>query len=187
MNKEIALFTSCSLAQRVLLRFLPWGDCARVPIIHGFQGGYHVWGGVRARYVTRSRLKLRFSVSDASGRLIQYPGGARNPVEATVELDPILASSLVATDGGVPASGMCPDGGIPIAAGSPATAVPSGTDGWGETYGVTVFMPFDASDGGELLPIDDVDGRAIRIRLDLTDTDGRTASDERVIVPFYRQ
>lgn len=170
-----------------VLRFLAWNDCARVPIIHGVQGGYHVWGGVRARYVTLARLKLRFSVTGMDGRLISYPGGIANPIQATADLDPLSPSMLSATDGGARGGGTCPDGGVPIDSSPSVTEIPSGTDGWGETYAITVFMPFDRGDGGEYLPTGDVDGRPVRIRLDITDSDGRTASDERVVVPFYRQ
>lgn len=170
-----------------VLRFLPLDGCARVPIIRGIQGGYHVWGGVRARYVTLFRLKLRFTISDEEGRLVRYPGAASNPIEAKMDLDPLAPESLVATDGGA-RNLACPDGGVPLEPppGGPSP-IPSGVDGWGETFGITLFMPYEQTDGGEWLPTDDVDGRPVRVRLDLTDADGRTASDERVVVPFYRR
>lgn len=169
-----------------VLRFLPWGDCARVPIIHGVQGGYHVWGGVRARYVS-PQVQLRFTITDGSGQLVQYPNGTPNPIRQSDVLGPLSPAELVPVDGGERGGAMCPDGGVPLESPSGPMAVAGGTDGWGETFGITLYMPFDRADSGEYLPTGDVDGRPIRVRLDLTDSDGRTASDERVVVPFYRQ
>src|SRR5262245_19352029 len=43
--------------------FIPIRDGDMVPLIHGPQGGYHVWGAVRAENVDRSELKLRYSLA----------------------------------------------------------------------------------------------------------------------------
>ncbi len=43
-------------------QFITLHDGDSVPIIHGLQGGYHVWGSVRAANVDPSGLALRFTL-----------------------------------------------------------------------------------------------------------------------------
>lgn len=39
------------------------GEADAVPIIRGTQGGFHIWGAVRVRYVEPRALELRFTVT----------------------------------------------------------------------------------------------------------------------------
>lgn len=41
----------------------PIGEADAVPIIRGNQGGFHIWGAVRVRYVEPQALELRFTVT----------------------------------------------------------------------------------------------------------------------------
>ncbi len=91
----------------------------------GLQGGYHVWGAVRAENVAPQNLRLTFSL---------YLADAAQPV--TVRRDTVDLT-------------------------------------YGQHLGSAVFLP-DASA---------VRGRPCRLHLDLTDEDGRAASDERRITP----
>ena len=52
-------------------RFVAIHDGDTVAIVHGIQGGYHVWGAVRARYLDPRALRLRFTLAldDASAPL----------------------------------------------------------------------------------------------------------------------
>ena len=43
-------------------QFITLRDGDSVPIIHGLQGGYHVWGSVRASGVDPNALALRFTL-----------------------------------------------------------------------------------------------------------------------------
>jgi hypothetical protein len=43
-------------------QFVPVDDGADVPIIMGLQGGYHIWGSVRARYVDPRQVHLVFTL-----------------------------------------------------------------------------------------------------------------------------
>ena len=38
-------------------------DDQRVPIVHGVQGGFHIWGAMRARYLDPTRLDLEYSLT----------------------------------------------------------------------------------------------------------------------------
>jgi hypothetical protein len=58
--------------------FVPVADGDSVPIIHGPQGGYHIWGSVQARYVDPFCVKLRFTLT---------PDGATAPF--TVRTDTV--------------------------------------------------------------------------------------------------
>jgi hypothetical protein len=42
--------------------FVPVADGDQVPIIMGLQGGFHIWGSVRARYVDPHQLHLVFTL-----------------------------------------------------------------------------------------------------------------------------
>lgn len=42
--------------------FVPVADGDAVPIIMGLQGGYHIWGSVRARYVDPVQLHIVFTL-----------------------------------------------------------------------------------------------------------------------------
>ena len=42
--------------------FSPIGDGAGIAIIHGIQGGYHVWGAVRATNVDPREVRLRYTL-----------------------------------------------------------------------------------------------------------------------------
>ena len=42
--------------------FVPLADGDAIPIVHGTQGGYHVWGSIRAREVDPHGLALRFTL-----------------------------------------------------------------------------------------------------------------------------
>ena len=44
-------------------QFVALHDGDPVPIIHGIQGGYHVWGSVRAHNLAPSDVKLRFTLT----------------------------------------------------------------------------------------------------------------------------
>jgi hypothetical protein len=44
-------------------QFVAVADGDPVEIIHGLQGGYHIWGSVRARYLDPRQLELRFTVT----------------------------------------------------------------------------------------------------------------------------
>ena len=48
-------------------RFVPVADGDAVPIIKGIQGGYHIWGSVRARYVDPRQLHLVFTLFVGGG------------------------------------------------------------------------------------------------------------------------
>jgi hypothetical protein len=106
--------------------FVALADGDTVPIIHGIQGGYHVWGAVRARGVDPSGLRLRFTVWLTDGT---------DPV--TTRTDRV------------------------------------DLDGSGVHAGTAVFLP-------DPTVVRDHD---CRLRVDITDVDGRTAGDERVVRP----
>src|SRR5262249_37321423 len=115
--------------------FLHEPSCSRVSIIHGIQGGYHVWGSVRARYIDFTGVQVRFTLSDAA------TGAVINVVEGPTDFFPLAADRLTLMtggDGGEPAA--CPDGGIPLDldGGTPSSAVPDGTSGWGEVLALTM-------------------------------------------------
>ena len=46
-------------------RFTAIGDGDELPIVMGIQGGYHVWGEVRARFVDPRQLRLEFTLTGA--------------------------------------------------------------------------------------------------------------------------
>jgi hypothetical protein len=166
--------------------FLPMLDCGRLPIIRGAQGGYHVWGSIRARYVDFRSVVAEFAVEDRSGNPIAYPPSIHNPIRTTVNLSPLPAASLFVSPLDPPGT-SCPDGGEPPPAPGAADAgspVPDGTDGWGESLGLLVFLPTTVMGGG-ILPAPEVDGRQIRIELTITDSAGRTARDAHTPVPNY--
>lgn len=144
-----------------VLGFQPISDGDRVPIVHGPQGGYHVWGAVLCRYVATARLKLLFTLSLVEGN---RPIGM---VPATVALQPYDPGTLILDGGPEPGDG----GGS-----SPrhSFALPGGPDGWGESLGTTVFV------GDPRI----IDGQKVRLHLDVTDSDARLCSDERVFVAY---
>jgi hypothetical protein len=72
-----------------LFQFVPIGACSRVPIIRGAQGGFHMWGSVRARYLSPDNLAVKLSVFDASGSLVPYPANIPNPFTTRTTLGPI--------------------------------------------------------------------------------------------------
>lgn len=47
-------------------QFVAVADGDPVPIIHGLQGGFHIWGSVQARYVDPIGINLRFEVTLAA-------------------------------------------------------------------------------------------------------------------------
>src|SRR5947209_6948520 len=47
--------------------FIALGDGDAVPIIHGLQGGYHVWGAARASNLAASQLHLVFTLARVDG------------------------------------------------------------------------------------------------------------------------
>ncbi len=65
-----------------LLEFLSLTDGQEVPIIHGIQGGYHVWGAVRARYMDPNDIDAHFTLTDV------VTGALDGDVHTTLELDP---------------------------------------------------------------------------------------------------
>jgi hypothetical protein len=92
--------------------FVPIADGDRVPIIHGPQGGHHIWGSVRARNVDPSALRARFTLFDgASGSVV-------NTVDGVIDLSPIGSEATLAEP-----------------------APPGGPDGWGEYLGSFVYVP----------------------------------------------
>ena len=138
----------------VFIPILDPGD--RLPIIHGPQGGYHIFGSVLARYVAIGRVRLDFTLTRSDGELI-------NTVNTTGRLSPVDGMSLLLDGGGG-------DGG----GGPRAFTLPGGADGWAASFGSYVFVP------GELVPA--IDGRSVRLRAVITDADGRAATDERVFI-----
>ncbi len=46
--------------------FVPIADGDSVPIVMGLQGGYHVWGSVRARWLDPSQVHLHFTITRTS-------------------------------------------------------------------------------------------------------------------------
>lgn len=161
-----------------LYDFLPMPSCGRVPIIHGIQGGYHVWGAVRLRYMAADKVNVQFTISDTSGVALSAP------IKSTIDLDPLDSKGLVVSSIGSPSNApACPDGGLQNDGGTPVP-VPGGADGWLEQRGIFIFLPLATTDAG-IVP--KVDGVPITIRLDATDLDGRTASDQHTIVPYYNK
>jgi hypothetical protein len=61
--------------------FIAVHDGDRVPIIFGPQGGYHVWGSVRAKGLSSKRVVLRYRLTAASGVML-------DPVSVVVDLAP---------------------------------------------------------------------------------------------------
>lgn len=57
---EVALGTG-------FVQFTSLTDGDSVPIIHGTQGGYHVWGAARVRYMDPFAIELRFSLLLGAG------------------------------------------------------------------------------------------------------------------------
>jgi hypothetical protein len=52
-------------------QFVAVADGDAVQIIHGLQGGYHIWGSVRARYLDPHQLFLRFTVTLSGDSALQ--------------------------------------------------------------------------------------------------------------------
>ncbi|MSP59975.1 MAG: hypothetical protein EXR72_06475 [Myxococcales bacterium] len=113
--------------------FVPVGEGADVPIIMGIQGGYHIWGSVRARYMEPQQIHLLFTLT--------FPGGEKpfSIRHDTVDL----------------------------------TGTRDGLDP-GEHIGSAVFLPDVVS----------VRGQPCLWRLEVTDTEKRTAKVERMIHPL---
>jgi hypothetical protein len=161
-----------------LFRFAPILPCERLPIVHGVQGWYHVWGSVRIRYMNPKKIHLDFTLFDpASGmQLADAP--------TLVNLDPILVD-----DGGLhvapaPNAGTdtCATGGdTPDLANFADPGVPDGRDGWGEALGNLMLMPHSITNDGGVI---NVTGVPLRARVDAQDADGRTCSDEKTFVAF---
>ena len=61
--------------------FIAVHDGDRVPIIFGPQGGYHIWGSVRAKGLSSKQVVLRYRLTSASGVML-------DPVSVVVELAP---------------------------------------------------------------------------------------------------
>lgn len=75
------------------LAFVPLDDCPELPIIHGIQGGYHVWGSVHVRDVSPIKALVRVRLRDmASGELVA-------PGDVTLSLD---LDTVPDADGGPP-------------------------------------------------------------------------------------
>ena len=165
-------------------KFVPMRDCGRIPIFHGSQGGYHVWGSVRARYMEFQKVKIQYTVTDLAGHLLPYPDGRANPTVTTFDLDPLSTESVPVGDGERGAAAVCGDGGY-FADGGASSSVPDGADGWGQATGDRIYMPFGAGDAGLYRPTEDVDGRRIRIELKVTDSSGRSATDVRTPVLYF--
>lgn len=58
-------------------QFEPLTDGEQVPIIHGLQGGYHVWGAVRAHNLDGHALRLSFTLTPTAATA---PYTSRNDV-----------------------------------------------------------------------------------------------------------
>lgn len=54
--------------------FVPLDGCPELPIIHGLQGGYHVWGSVRVRDVAPRKALLRVRLRDVATGALVPPG-----------------------------------------------------------------------------------------------------------------
>jgi hypothetical protein len=106
-------------------RFIALRDGDAVPIVMGLQGGYHVWGSVRASNVASQNVTLRFALYHAD-----------DAAPLTVRLDTVDLTS-------------------------------------GEHLGTAVFLPDPSA----------VRGQPCRLRLELTDENGRAASAEHRITP----
>jgi hypothetical protein len=51
--------------------FVPVADGAEVPLVYGIQGGYHIWGSVRVRYMDPRELRLAFRLTfESDAKLI---------------------------------------------------------------------------------------------------------------------
>lgn len=50
--------------------FRPLSDGDAVQIVHGIQGGYHVWGAVRATFVDPREVRLRYTLRLDDGTLV---------------------------------------------------------------------------------------------------------------------
>lgn len=160
--------------------FLPQFTCETVPVIFYTQGGYHVWASVRARYIDFNAVKLHFTMIDnATAAVI-------NTVDYTVDFSALDPQTLtVGPPPSPPAATSCPDGGIvesldDAVARSPI--VPGATDGWGESLANPVITPQQWWLTG--CPVHEcIDDHEIRVRVELTDSGGRTAGDELLLVP----
>jgi hypothetical protein len=163
-----------------VIDFNPLATCDQVGIIHGQQGGYHVWGSVRARYINPKAVSMRFTITDvATANAVNVVDFSGKTAETFFPVAPTRVAVGPAPTGGTPA---CPDGGNPpseaVDAGLPA--VPGGTDGWFEDIGVRMFLP-QTWIGCQIMRC--VHNRRLLFHLDVTDRAGRTASDERELVP----
>jgi hypothetical protein len=116
--------------------YLDLGVRDEVPTVYGPQGGYHIWGSVRATGMDWRELDLYFELLDAAGELVSNPTNM-----------PTVANHCAGQEG-------C-------------------EQGMGEVVGITVFV----DEPGELW------ARDITMAVVATDAEGRTAADERIVVP----
>lgn len=151
--------------------------CARVAIFHGPQGGYHLWTSLRARYIDFSSVLVDVRYRDPrSGALLhQVPPGE-------VDFDEVTPARLSLLDVGdaAPAPSGCPDGGL-VPEAPPPSAVPGGTDGWGEVLALTGYLP-PAFTGCQVAAC--YAEQAVLQEVTITDDDGRSASDARTLWPY---
>ena len=167
--------------------FLQIPSCSRVPIIHGPQGGYHIWASLRARYLDFTGARVELSYTDAdSGALfhrvaLQFTDFYPVPESRLSVLADSLADGAPCADGGVPLEPAGSDAGGTSGNGRvPSSAVPGGIDGWGEALALTAFLPQQWT--GCMVHAC-VAERRLRLRATVTDRNGRSASDERTLVP----
>ena len=55
------------------VRFETLTDGQEAPTVYGIQGGYHIWGSVRATGIDWRRLELHFELTGEDGELVSNP------------------------------------------------------------------------------------------------------------------
>lgn len=132
-------------------RFLPIVDGDEVDIIHGPQGGYHIWGSLLSRGLGE-RLSLRFTLTRLDD------GFVANIVDTSALVMP-LGEELLLLDGGH--AGL--DGG------AFEFALPPGEGTWGIAPGALVFVPDPA----------ELKGRRVRMQVRAEGDVGLALEDSR--------
>ena len=161
-----------------VLAFVQLYDGYNARIIMGGQGGFHIWGSVLARYVNFKAARLHYEFRD------EKTDALYNAPNFSVTLDPADASFIAhppdMSGGPVPDGGM-EDAGVMMA--PMLDPLPDDWSGWGAWLGNTVFVPYEL-DAGVGKGFEYFVGRRIKMSVTLTDADGRTCADTKVIIPF---
>lgn len=118
------------------VEFLSIGDGAQdVALVNGVQGGWHVWGSVRATGLDWADVRMTFTLAEADGSLLSEPSRIDGELRCC-EADPECA-------------------------------------GFGELVGFPVILDQPT------LAV----GRIVTFTVEMTDSDGVTATAEKAIVP----